>query len=73
MSKDRKRYLVEWTPWADVYAAALKAGMVKDEEVSDFVEIGDTLGPRQGARAGKEAGLSVVTDPQRGRLRAEPA
>lgn len=33
------RYIVEWTPWADVHAAAVKAGMVNDEEVSDYVEI----------------------------------
>lgn len=34
-----KRYLVEWTPWADVLAAALKAGMAAGGEVSDFVDI----------------------------------
>jgi hypothetical protein len=37
----KTRYIVEWTPWADVLAAATKAGMPPDGEVSDFVSIED--------------------------------
>lgn len=35
----RKRYQVEWTPWADVHAAAVRRGMPPDGEVSDYVAI----------------------------------
>lgn len=38
----KARYLVEWTPWSEVHAAALKAGMVEGtDSASDFVEIDD--------------------------------
>ena len=33
------RYLVEWTPWAKVKAAAEKRGMPADGEVGDYVDI----------------------------------
>jgi hypothetical protein len=36
-----KRYLVEWTPWDAVKAAAVKRGMPADGEVADYVEIDD--------------------------------
>jgi hypothetical protein len=35
------RYIVEWTPWADVYAAAAKAGMSSTGEPLDFVDPDD--------------------------------
>jgi hypothetical protein len=38
-----KRYLVEWTPWDVVKAAAVKRGMPADGEVSDYVELDDYL------------------------------
>ena len=33
------RYLVEWTPWADVHAAARQRGMALGGDVGDFVDI----------------------------------
>lgn len=36
-----KRYAVEWTPWADVKAAAVKRGMPADGEAGDYVCIDD--------------------------------
>jgi hypothetical protein len=35
------RYLVEWTPWDAVEAAAIKRGMPADGEVADYVELDD--------------------------------
>lgn len=37
--KATKRYLVEWTPWDLVKAAAIKRGMPADGEVADYVTI----------------------------------
>lgn len=39
MSKQAKRYVVEWTPWSEVRAAAVKNGMPEGGEVSDYVAI----------------------------------
>ena len=36
-----KRYLVEWTPWAAVKAAAVKRGMPADGEAGDYVNFED--------------------------------
>jgi hypothetical protein len=35
------RYVVEWTPWADVAAAAGKLGWTEGESAADFVEVND--------------------------------
>ena len=32
------RYLVEWTPWSEVTAAAIKRGMPDDGEPGDYVD-----------------------------------
>ena len=40
-SKAAKRYLVEWTPWDAVKAAAVKRGMPGDGEVGDYVCMDD--------------------------------
>lgn len=41
MAQEDKRYLVEWTPWVAVKAAALKRGMPADGSAGDYVEISD--------------------------------
>ena len=35
------RYIVEWTPWADVYAAAAKCGMSSTGDPLDYVDPDD--------------------------------
>lgn len=35
------RFLVEWTPWADVTAAAKPLGWTEGDSAADFVEVND--------------------------------
>lgn len=37
----RKRYLVEWSPWEAVKAAAIESGWTEADSVADFVTISD--------------------------------
>lgn len=41
MSNAETRFVVEWTPWADVKAAAEAKGWTDKDSAADFVEISD--------------------------------